>query len=270
MTYSNFLGRLHRRWPASVAVLAAFSALGAWSVMAAHGTTAATALPSVPVPVVFRSDDGQTGLAVQLDSGGLELPGSFDFQVVGRGIYSGRITPRPTGPQIVHLQGDASTVNFTPADGGAALPASVRMEGEINTAHHTASINVWTDGVHYHLGAVAPNVADAQNVAQQVLTATIAQNWHTVYLLLAPEITANLTEADFTGRRAGGSAPRVLSGNLVGQGQVTVDASGVAHFGQPVSLLVQMPGGDTRSTTSTLYLTLEDGVWHFLTTTTLS
>lgn len=236
----------------------------------ARATAGAPSPAALVLPAVFHSDDGETALAVQLDSGGLETPGSFDFQVARVGVYSGVISPRPSGPQIVHLQGDATSVQFTPGNGDASQPATVRMEGEINTAHHTASINVWANSTHYHLETTAPNAGAAQTVAQRILSATVVQDWPTVYGLLAPELQANLTQPAFIAQRASAGVPKVLSGTLTGSGQVSVDATGITHFAQPMSLVVQMPDGSTRQATSTMYLTFENGSWLFLTTSSLS
>ncbi|MDQ6671443.1 MAG: hypothetical protein M3069_11955 [Chloroflexota bacterium] len=241
---------------------------------------------TVPAPTIFQSDNGRTALAIQLADGGLELPGTFHFQVINRGTFSAQVTLKHEDSNKFVLEDQTVSARFTASGSNTPQTVTVRIEGELNPQEHTAHAVLVVKGGNccgksseederdddhnlvFHLDADGPESGNATRVVREILDATIAQNWHAVYQLLAPSLQGVMTEADFTSRRA--AAPHVLSGTLSSRGQVSQDASGRTHFGQPLSVTLKMPDGSTRSAHTTLFLVRENQSWRFLTTTSFS
>jgi hypothetical protein len=143
------------------------------------------------------------------------------------------------------------------------------MTGEINRERRSASVNVWVDGVHYHLKTAKVNEGAAAKVAEQALQAIVRQDWGTLYDLLAADVKNAYTKPQFIQVMSGQSGPRMASGVLDGTGQGGATQSGVVSFKQPIRFVEQQAGGVGRQLKATMYLVLEKGEWRVVTTSAL-
>lgn len=139
------------------------------------------------------------------------------------------------------------------------------MQGEINYAHKTASLNVWVDGIKYRLIADEPDVAKAKQKAEQIAQTIVTRDWSTMYHALSDEIAGTLTEEEFT--QAMTTSPHVLGATIAGNG-TPYELSGYHYFSIDVQLAVQEPGGSVQYYSSTEFLIIEQGEWRLITTTT--
>ncbi len=233
--------------------------------------TADSGMPSASVtviPTIFRDGSGTPELAIQLQDGRPDT-GDFDFYVAGTGHYQGTIAVRPTGPTVEHLQGTVPAQFF--ADGSDQQTAtSVRFEGIIDSTGLSANVNVWVDGTHYHLQTDQGSASGAAPIAQQAIAALQAEDWATLYTLLASDMQSQYTQAQFVQMMSGESSapgqPTITSVSVSGSGQVVASPLGYTYYQQPVSVQARNSDGSTRSFTTTLYLLRENGTWRYWTT----
>lgn len=218
------------------------------------------------LPSIFRDKTNQTSLALQVTFGRPDT-GRFEFYVPQVGYYRGIIPLQQSGKQIIHPQGIV-TAQFYPLDDSSTVqPTTVRMTGEINTSHNSASIDIWVNNNHYNLKTPEGDIVAGTVSAKQVLSFTASQNWSALYGLLTNEIQSSVTPTQFTQLMANNSSSVVTEAVLTGSGQIKI-AAGNTYFVQPVSLTVKQTNNTTVTYTSTEYFVLEQGTWRLLTTDT--
>ncbi len=220
------------------------------------------------VPTIFRDGSGTPELAIQLQDSRPDT-GAFDFYVAGTGHYQGTIAVRPTGPTVDHLQGTVPAQFL--ADGSDQQTAtSVRFEGIIDPTGLSANVNVWIGGTHYHLQTDQGSASGAGPVAQQAIAALQAEDWATLYTLLASDMQSQYTQAQFVQTMSGESSapgqPAITSVSASGAGQVVASPLGYTYYQQPVSVQARNADGSARAFTTTLYLLRENGTWRYWTT----
>lgn len=245
-------------------LLAALALSGALAVagVAAADTTAPTG-DVAAFPTVFVDASGTETLAIQLQPGHADT-GQFNFFVAGRGDYTGVIPVDTTGNHD-HVQGEVTAQFLPDADSGATASSDVKMEGIVAPATLDANVNVWVDGTHYHLQTNKGNAGDAQKVAAQAIAALKAEDWGTLYGLLASAMRADYTQADFVQTMTSQSAqgPTPVSIATSGPGQVSTSSYGYTYYQQPLTVQGRAADGSTKTLTTTLYLLREQGSWHF-------
>lgn len=251
-------------------IAAGLLALGSL-VAPARPATANSGLPSASVtvvPTIFRDGSGAPELAIQLQDGRPDT-GAFDFYVAGAGHYQGTIDVRPTGSTVDHLQGTVPA-EFLADGSDQGTATSVRFEGIIDPTGLSANVNVWIGGTHYHLQTGQGSAASATPVVSQVVAALQAEDWATLYTLLASDMQGQYTQAQFVQMMSGESSapgqPTITSVSASGAGQVVASPLGYTYYQQPLSVQARNSDGSTRAFTTTLYLLWENGPWRYWTT----
>jgi len=222
--------------------------------------------PGVITPTILDDKDGAIDLAIQLQSG-RDDTGQIDFSVPGVGDYTGIVAPDQSGPHNVHLHGDVS-VDFAPVDGSDTTPTNLKVEGVIDTLDMSANINVWINGAHYHLQTAQGDADQATKVAQQAIAALQAEDWSTLYGLLAPDLRGTQTQADFVQEMTATATqgPTLAGVTATAAGQVKNSPYGYTYYQQPLSIQVRQGNGGTTTYQSNLTLLLEQGQWYYVTT----
>jgi len=165
----------------------------------------------------------------------------------------------------MHLQGTTSA-KFYPLDGGQPSVTAVRMEGELDTAHHTASVNIWIGDAKYRILTAKADAAAAQRVAQQSLDATTRHDWSALYDLLSKDIQAAVTPADFSATM---STTDITTTKAEANGTGTMRVVGsTTLYRQPVTLTVKQKDGTIATYHNNRYLVLEGDEWKLLSTDT--
>lgn len=230
--------------------------------------TADSGMPSasaVIVPTIFRDGSGTPELAIQLQAGRPDT-GQFDFYVADVGHYQGTIAVRPTGPTVDHLQGTVP-VQFLADGGDQQTPTSVRFEGIVDPTGLSANVNVWIGGTHYHLQTDQGSATSAVPVVRQVVAALQAEDWATLYTLLASDVQSQYTQAQFVQMMSAESSapgqPAITSVNASGSGQVVASPLGYTYYQQPLNVQARNGDGSTRAFTTMLYLLQENGTWRY-------
>lgn len=224
-----------------------------------------TVTAAVPEPLVFRDNKTNAVLSIQL-APGLPTTGQFSFYAPDKGYYNGVIPLLQSGKQIAHPKGQI-TGQFSPQQGGPPVSATVKMEGEINTIHNTATLNIWVDKAFYHLQTATVDIGQASAVAKQSVSYTAAHNWSGLYNLFSSDIQATNSLAQFTQSMSDNSTPTIISADLNGTGQI-ITIGGYTYFAQPITITVKQQDGTTAAYHSTEYFVLEKGTWRLLTTDT--
>lgn len=214
-------------------------------------------------PTIFRDASG-TVLSIQLSSTQPDY-GQFSFYVPQIGYYNGIIPLQQSGQRIIHPQG-STPATFYPVTGNTTASTTVRMEGEINIEHNTASINIWINGTHYHVEVAQVDTNAVAATIKQVFNDFTSQNWQSLYNSLSLETQSTIAQAQFI-QLLNTNLPKVLTIDFNGAGQVT-SAAGYSYYAQPVALTMQKPDGTTTSNQSIFYFILEQGAWKLLTTDT--
>ena len=114
--------------------------------------------------------------------------------------------------------------------------------------------------------ASATDRAAAQNVVQKILTALVARDWASIYLLSSLEVTSLQTESQFAAGFAA-SSPTVVTASVKGTGQES-SKSGMNYWTQPVTLEVAGSNATVTAYSTVVELVNEGGRWLLLSTGT--
>lgn len=222
-------------------------------------------------PYVARDSSGDPVLTVRLQMGVLNT-GRFFFTVGKIGVWGGVIGVQPTGHSpVVHLRGEVDA-HFTPNGSDHPVPARVRMEGTINTAHNSATINVWTTrpGIsgqsHYLINTnPAPKPKKAAAAAETAAALLQAQNWAKLYGMAADAITSSYTKAQFVKLLEGQPATKVHDIAPSGAG-ASSESAGSTYFTQEFTFSTVAHGKTSRHTAEIIMI-WENKAWRFAGTT---
>lgn len=257
--------------------VAAFTSVGIAVIAAAvtGGYAAAQTGSGGPTPLqpayVARDRTGDPVLTVRLQQG-VGGTGQFYFNVAKVGVWTGVIDVKPAGGSpVVHLRGDVNAM-FTANGSNRPGQAKVRMEGTINTAHHSATINIWatrpgTDGqTHYQINTnPPPNQHKAAGAALKAATALQARKWASLYKMAASAITSMYTKAQFVELMSGQHQPQVHSIKPSGEGTFRFN-EGVTSFTQEFTFTT-IQGAKTTHYTADIIMVWENKAWRFYGTT---
>jgi len=224
-----------------------------------------TPTQAVVLPLIFKDSTNGTMLSLEVLPGSSN-PGKFEFFVPNVGNYRGTIPLLQNGKQIIHPQGQISG-QFFPPQGGSPVATTIKMEGEIDISHNTATINVWIDGSKYHLQTATVDTAQATAVANQVVSYSNNHDWASLYSLFSSEFKADATQTQFTQFMSDSNSPTITDVKLNGNGSAKV-FSGITYFRQPLTLTERQTDGTFTTLYSNMYFVLEDGSWKLLTTDT--
>lgn len=180
-------------------------------------------------------------------------------------FYEGVIPISLSGSHIVHLQGQVIAQAFA-GDTDPVRQTSLKMEGIVDTSDDTANINIWADGVHYHLKTDSSAASDPAPIAARVVALIKARDWNALYPCLDDQIRGAYSQAQFvqsmTSQDDGGA---LVDLTVSGAGQVSTSQLGVTADAQAVAETTRNADG-TTTTTTTMYLVYEEGAWHYAST----
>jgi hypothetical protein len=148
---------------------------------------------------------------------------------------------------------------------GQNQPAAVRIDGHVDPAHHTASIELWVNGAHHHLGQDGSH-SPADPTLTRITTDYTGGNWADVYEVTVPTVRADISAADFAQQTAAG-VPGTITSATTGPVTYTTVATGLTWASTPLTVTVTKDG-----TTTTLHATVKlvyaTGSWMLYTMTT--
>lgn len=259
--------------PRLLAIITAVTAVSAAAVVG--GYAAAQTGPPGPTqiqpPYVARDQSGDPVLTVQLQQG-ISGTGQFYFTVAAAGQWSGVITVQRAGHSpIMHLRGGTDAL-FTPNNSDYPVAATVRMDGTIDTAHNSATINVWATQpgkqgeTHYLINTNPP--PQSRKAVQAALTAARAlqaQDWDGLYRMSASMITSQYTKAQFMTVMTAQHEPRMRDITPAAAGTLS-DESGQAYYTQTFKFFT-VENGKTAHYTAEIILIWEHKAWRFAGTT---
>lgn len=259
----------HRMRLAAIAsaVIAVLAAVGGYAA-AQTGSSGPTRLQP---PYVARARSGDPVLTVQLQTG-VRNTGQFYFTVAKVGVWAGVIGVHPAGRSpVVHLRGDVDA-NFTANGSNKPVSAKVRMEGTINTAHHSATINVWAarpgkPGLFHYLINTnpPPKLRKAAAATRAAAAALQARDWDKLYKMAASEITSRYTQAQFVELLGRQHQPQVHSLTPSGAGTISMNA-GITYFTQKFTFTA-IKNRKTIQYTADIIVVWENKAWRFAGTT---
>jgi len=258
-------------------IMALLPILGlAAAVVVVTSTSGKAADPPAPLSSGFLDVMRGSYLRVQLDRAAGNY-GAFTVSIPDVGLIWPEKPAAVTveSPQVVKLRYDGPGskdaearldtefgVGFQPD--GPTQPISLRLIGEVNPVHHTASIEVWLDGRHYHIGATAaPTTADP--VVAAYLTAVRTGDWAALYGIADSSLRRGMTQSDFAAVMAGSDgATRISDAKAVGPTAYKVNEAGISYGRTPIRLTYGT-GTSTTTEDGTLVLILEAGIWKVFT-----
>jgi hypothetical protein len=259
--------------PRLLAIITAVTAVAAAAVVG--GYAAAQTTPSSPTqiqpPYVARNQSGDPVLTVQLQRE-ISGTGQFYFTVAAVGQWSGVIPVQPSehGP-IVHLRGEADAL-FTPNNSDYPVAATIRMDGTVDTAHNSATINVWATRpgkrgeTHYLINANPPRQSRGAVEAARAAAETLqAQDWDDLYKRAASMITSQYTKAQFMAVMNTQHEPRIRDITPAAAGTIS-DDSGQTYYTQTFKFFT-VENGKTAHYTIEIILLWEHKRWRFAGTT---
>lgn len=216
--------------------------------------------------------DPSTGsyLDVQLDPSASTY-GAFSAVLAG----GARIWPRAAvessraGTHEVELFYEGPGYAYPPADPTrdaarvVARRVLLRLDGRVDPAAHTASVDVWVDGTRHHIGSTG-QVAGADIVAENFLAAMTGHDWNRLYDIAAAPMVRGTKRSDFVTDMAGaGAAPRVTHVRPTGPMTFSTSAAGVSYARLPLRLTYGAGAGATTNTAA-LVLVVDGGAWKVL------
>lgn len=255
--------RLYRRL--LIALLPVVIILATIGMVVAHRLAAAAPVDSSSGSatltwLAFQDRQSNVDLAIQLGSTPADTA-SFQIVVGGVGNYQGEVPISQSGP-ITHLVGTV-TAAFTPEGASRPQDAQVRLDGIVDSVHHTTSTEIWIDGQHYHVADRPADPASAPVVVQQALDAIVQQDWSTLYGLLASPLQSQFTRDQFIAASVAQTEPTIASATTNGAGSLSTVAD-QETWQQPVTLTVKNPDGTLATYTTTMTLVSEGGQWYVL------
>ena len=258
----------------AAAIIPATVILGTTAVAAAGhiGTPAAGVAPSAsaaspsPAPVSwmsFQDTSANVAFAIQLQTRQVSS-GDFQMTIAGVGAYRGTTNLSTAGKHVLHFSSSAPT-QFTPLGSNSAHMVTVRLDGTVDTSRASASINIWTANLHYHLEDHPAAAGAAPGAAKAALDAIATKDWSTAYPLLASQVRDGMTAAQFASTMSAQPAPVIVSSTVSPSGQVTTQGGQTIWEGTATLLTGTGPG--SHHYTVIIRLVAEGGVWHLLGTT---
>jgi hypothetical protein len=148
---------------------------------------------------------------------------------------------------------------------GPATSEPIRLVGQVDPAHGTASIEVWVAGTHYHFASLAvPH--DADSTATAVLTAIGAGDWPTLYSLADTSLRSAMTAQQFAQQVSDAfNGGQVSDARQTGPISYTTSSAGTSYANVPATFTVTH-SGQTQTVSATVVLIRDGGSWRWFTT----
>lgn len=237
-------------------MLAAIAALSAvqWSATASDAAPLATQL------LTFR--DHRSELVLTIEAAPL-APNAGEFSLrtpdgvfvsVGRAVLSQHskmaTTARYEGEStLIRPSGEAGTVN-------------VRLQAQLDPAHHSAQASLWTANADFHLVATKPKASGREEILQGFETAFASNDWDAVYDILSSEMRAEYGAQDFVelARSQQAQAGVFLALERRDVGPIQTNPAGITFFAATYDI-VRSLAGTTQRDTYAVYFVLEDDAW---------
>lgn len=243
----------HHRAAGAAAIAVTVTAVLAGSVL--RSEPGATAADPAAGRYVFIDEARLSSFSIDLERTSPDV-GRFSFGVADLGLFFG------DGPASVEFKSDSSVIvryegagvldrgasldfvfNLALAS-GAAEPASIRLEAQVNPDRVTSSAQLWYEGVQYKLVDKQP-ASDPGGALGAILAAMAAQDWSALYDLGYSGFRNAISRDEFAARMSAGWA-----------GRGTVTASAIV---EPPRLGDRRAGFDAARATISFTLT-KDGL----------
>lgn len=145
---------------------------------------------------------------------------------------------------------------------GAGRPVHVRLIGQVDPAHSTASVRVWVNDSLTNIVThpVLPK-SSAADAAAAYLAALGARDWNTLYAMEDGDLRANLTEAQFAQGMASAPEGQDITQATAGAPTVSTNAAGLTYANVPIHLT----HAAKAPTAGTLVLILQGAGWKVFT-----
>jgi hypothetical protein len=225
----------------------------------------------------FQDRSSGAYLRIQLDPG---QPGYGEFiaAIPGVGLIwpAAPATASPRSDHAIQLRYESSGfvqpqaqldlefgVNYQP--NGPINSATVRLIGVVDPTHKTGSVELWLNGTHYHLGALAAP-SDAGPVVEAYLTDVVAADWVALYTISDSSLKNATSQDQFVAAMQQSMTVDgvVTAATATGSTAYDVTSAGIAYAKTPINLTL-VKDGNSSSQQSTLVLVFDAGAWRVLT-----
>lgn len=244
--------------------VACVASLGTVSAAPARASAAA----AVPRPeLVFQDRRSRAVFTVQADASAPDA-GHFTLAIPGRGVYSGVAArrARETERDRLHLnvEGQAQLRSGTPA---RLQAVRVRLEAELDTARHSAEVELHDGNYEFHLNARPASTAGLGPTIAAVESSLTANDPTRFYSLLSATVTGSYSAAAFaTAWNDGAATGRITALTRGTVGSVQTTAQGFSYVAVPYTATRTTPSGATSSLAFRMILIDEGNAWKFMTT----
>lgn len=263
----------------------------AWG-WAASGLLAATALTTAVVQAVAVPHRAEAANApTQLPQGYLDvtsgdyvraqldpkdsLAGTFVVAIPGVGLVwaggPGQVTVNSENSTHLTYDGTGAkdpTAGLDPEFGiryrqqGPPQQIQLRVIGQFDPPHKTASVEVWINDQHTHIGALGstatPSAADAASTYLRLLK---AGDWAGLYALLDDDSQRGISSADYAQGMAGAPQTQGIASTSADAPAVSTNDAGVTYARVPIHLTY----ASKPPTAATLTLILSSSGWKVFT-----
>lgn len=256
----------------AAAVIAAGATLGV-TLAATPGAHAETSPNSSDLASGYMDKDNGDYLRIALSG---SMAGEFAVAVPGTGL----VWPN-SAPATVSVNSDHSySVRYNGAalkDPDAVLdpefgaryqqvgqgqPVTLKVIGQIDPTHNTASVEIWIDGAHVHLGSIPlPGATAATAVATAYLAALKDKNWDAAYALFDSDLRGAISAKDFSAKMAATVPAQGVVSGTQGTPAIGTTPDGINYAKVPLQLT--FADGSTQS--GTVELVVNGGSWKILT-----
>jgi hypothetical protein len=246
------------------------------AVLLASSPPSKAADPPAPLSAGFLDVARGSYLRVQLDQAA-DNYGAFTVSIPGVGLAwpASPAAVKVERPHAIRLSYDGAGSKDPEAHldaefgvglqaGGPAQQVELRLIGHIDPAHHTASVEVWVDGKHYHIGATATPTT-AGPVVAAYLAAVRTGDWASLYAIADSSLRSGMTQDEFSKAMAGSDgASGISDATATGPTTYTTNEAGISYARTPIRLTYGTGTSATKQD-GTLVLILEAGNWKVFT-----
>lgn len=203
------------------------------------------------------------------------LAGSFVVAIPGVGLVwasgPGKVTV--DSQNSTHLTYDGAgakdpTATLDPEFGiryrqqGPPQEVKLRVIGQFDPPHKTASVEVWIDGQHTHIGALGsaatPSATDAASTYLRLLK---AGDWAGLYALLDDDSRKGVSAAEFAQGMAGAAEAQGITSTSADAPAVSTNDAGVTY----ARVAIHLTYASKPPTSATLTLIMSSSGWKVFT-----
>lgn len=251
------------------------------------GRISAIVLALVVVGFASASDAGTTPphiVTIYDDHNGLQLslqveplaarPGYFRLRIPHYGVYEATagsaMRVESATSVVVHFSGAAllsPLVTLGGASGTVTTPstATVELQAQIDSAHHTGEATLRDGQSRYHLVASAADPGGLLPVLRTFERAYASEDWATLYTTMNSDVRDAYTPAAFAALMSDQVAAKgtVVDMRRLSIGDITADDSGATYVAVTYALQVRDPTGTLSARQYAFYFIEQVGGWTF-------